>query len=80
MVLEDAKLVLGVIDHEVLEECTQALIEQDAERVLNLVDRLHGHGADLGEFCKGLQTHLRNLLMAKILKAGVFAENTVNGH
>lgn len=66
--VEETKQVLGVIDHEVLEEATGALIEQDAERALNVVEKLHVLGVDLVEFCKELQSHLRNLLMSKILK------------
>ncbi len=66
--IADARLVLGVIDQEVLDESTHALVEQDAERILNVVDKLHTLGVDLVEFCKELQFHLRNLLMIKILK------------
>jgi DNA polymerase-3 subunit gamma/tau len=66
--LEGTKIVLGVIDQEILDECTLSLIEQDAEKALNLIDRLYSKGVELVEFCKGLQTHLRNLLMVKILK------------
>lgn len=65
----DIKLVLGVIDPEVLDECTLALIEQDAERIMNLVERLHSLGVDLVEFCRELQLYFRNLLMIKILKS-----------
>ncbi len=65
----DTRRVLGVIDQEVLDESIQALIEQDAERLLNVIDKLHTLGVDLVEFCKELQSHLRNLLMIKILKS-----------
>jgi DNA polymerase-3 subunit gamma/tau len=65
---EETKLVLGVVDQDVLDECTSCLLEQDAERVLNLVDKLHALGVDLVAFCMGLLTHLRDLLMIKILK------------
>jgi len=65
----DIKLVLGIIDPEVLDECSIGLIEQDAERVLNLVEKLNSLGVDLVEFCRELQLYFRNLLMIKILKS-----------
>lgn len=65
----DVRRALGVIDEELLEDCTSALLEQDTEKAMNMVERLHSQGVDLGEFCKKLQSHLRNLLMIKILKS-----------
>ncbi len=61
--------VLGLVDRQVLGECTRALVEQDAPRALALVEELSSGGHDLTEFCKALQLHLRNLLMIKILEA-----------
>ncbi len=66
--LADAKVVLGQIDQEILDQCTDALIEQDGERVLAVVDHLSSLGQDLLEFCKALHSRLRDLLMIKILK------------
>jgi DNA polymerase-3 subunit gamma/tau len=69
VVLADTKLVLGQIDQEILDECTDALIAQNPEGVLSVVDSLTGRGQDLLEFCRALQSHLRDLLLIKILKA-----------
>ncbi|MDX1764478.1 MAG: DNA polymerase III subunit gamma/tau [bacterium] len=66
--LADAKVVLGQIDQEILEQCTEALIQQDSEQALAVVDDLSNRGLDLLEFCKALQSRLRDLLMIKMLK------------
>ncbi len=64
----DTKVVLGTMDQEVLDRARQALIHQDAQEAMNLVDTLVRDGQDLVEFCKALLSHLRDLLMIKILQ------------
>ncbi len=64
----ETRKVLGLVDRQVLDECTRALVERDAPRALSLVEELSSGGHDLTEFCKALQWHLRNLLMIRILE------------
>ncbi len=65
----ETQKVLGLVDRQVLEECTRTFVEQDAAGALALVEELSSGGQDLTEFCRALQLHLRNLLMIRILKS-----------
>ncbi|NOY52079.1 MAG: DNA polymerase III subunit gamma/tau [Deltaproteobacteria bacterium] len=65
----ETQKVLGLIDRQVLDACTRALVKQDAAGALALVEELSSGGQDLTEFCKALQLHLRNLLMIRILES-----------
>ncbi len=65
---EEVRLVLGLVDREVLEGCVEALIDQNAEQVLNIVNTLSARGQDLMEFVNALLAYLRDLLMIKVLK------------
>ncbi len=64
----DTRVVLGTMDQEVLDQARQALIQQNPQDAMNVVDTLVRNGQDLVEFCKTLLSHLRDLLMVKILQ------------
>ncbi len=63
----DTRVVLGALDQEVLDRARRALIQQDSQEAMDLVDTLVRNGHDLVEFCKALLSHLRDLLMVKIM-------------
>jgi len=63
---EDLLEVLGVIDHHDLFSTAAAIIDGDAVRCLETVERLYLHGHDLRRFCQELAEHFRNLLVMKM--------------
>ena len=63
---EDLLEVLGVIDHQELFSTATAIIEGDAVRCLETIERLYLHGHDLRRFCQELAEHFRNLLVMKM--------------
>jgi DNA polymerase-3 subunit gamma/tau len=65
---EDLLEVLGVIDHQDLFSTATAIIEGDAVRCLETIERLYLHGHDLRRFCQELAEHFRNLLVMKMSK------------
>ena len=58
---------LGVVDVDLYFEVTDRAAARDSAGLLDLVDRLVRRGYDLSEFALGLQEHLRNLLVAKMM-------------
>src|SRR5262249_45539383 len=69
---EDVSAALGLVDVETLNATMQAVGEQDASRLLRIVDEIVGRGYDLRNFCRELMTHIRGLLVVKV--AGFDAE------
>jgi len=63
---EDLLEVLGVIDRQALLDAAVAIIEGDAVRCLEIIERLYLHGHDLRRFCQELAAHFRNLLVIKV--------------
>ena len=64
-ITEDAvQNLLGLIPRDVYFGLTQAIVERDGARVLEIVDELAREGSDLGEFVAGLMAHFRHLLIA----------------
>ncbi len=64
-ITEDAvQNLLGLIPRDVYFSLTQAIVERDGARALEIVDELAREGSDLGEFVAGLMAHFRHLLIA----------------
>ncbi|MEW5979039.1 MAG: DNA polymerase III subunit gamma/tau [Acidobacteriota bacterium] len=59
--------LLGLIPYQLLEDLTSAIAEADGRRVLRLVEELVESGRNLQHFLREFLTHLRNLLMVKIV-------------
>lgn len=58
--------ILGIIDHQVISETSRAVIEGDAKKCLQIVDRTFQHGYDIKEFYRVLMEQFRNLLVSLI--------------
>lgn len=56
--------LLGLIPRDVYFGLTQAIVDRDGARALEIVDELAREGSDLGEFVAGLMAHFRHLLVA----------------
>jgi len=63
---DDLLEVLGVIDRQDLLHTATAILEGDAVRCLETIERLYLHGHDLRRFCQELAEHFRNLLVMKV--------------
>ena len=56
--------LLGLIPRDVYFDLTQAIVDRNGARALEIVDQLAREGSDLGEFVAGLMAHFRHLLVA----------------
>lgn len=60
---EAVRTILGSVRSDLLFECAEALLTQDATRALQLVTYLANEGKDIRDFLRGLVAHFRNLLL-----------------
>jgi DNA polymerase-3 subunit gamma/tau len=65
---EDLKEILGTISREILFEFSSTIMEEKADSVFPLVDRLIERGYDLRYFYKEFIQHFRNLLLVKSIE------------
>lgn len=67
--VSDAEVVeiLGAMDRQVLHETIQALAAGDRLRLLEIVEKVHGFGYDLKEFCAELARMARDLTVLMLL-------------
>lgn len=66
---EDLKEILGVMNREILFECSTAIIEERPDGIFPLVEKVIDGGYDLRFFYKELVQHFRNLLLIKSVKS-----------
>jgi len=62
----EVRALLGAFSLESLESVTQALLESDSRRMLEIVDELERNGRHLQHFSRELARYFRNLLVARI--------------
>ena len=62
---EQVRDLLGIVPQQMLEDFTNAIVQQDARKVLMLIDQLVC-GLNLQHFVREMLGHFRNLLMLKI--------------
>src|SRR5262245_21527999 len=65
----DVRALLGAFSLESLQKVTEALIESDPRRMLEVVDELERNGHNLQHFSRELSRYFRNLLVMKIAGA-----------
>ncbi|MBM4321234.1 MAG: DNA polymerase III subunit gamma/tau, partial [Deltaproteobacteria bacterium] len=61
--------VLGLADRSNLHQLTEALLQREATRVLELVEQVHGFGHDLARFAAELLQHLRDLVVIRTTRS-----------
>lgn len=66
LVYENVNEMLGIIDYEYYFKITDCLINQDVERVFQIVDEVYFKGLDLLTFVDGLIEHFRNILTLQL--------------
>jgi DNA polymerase-3 subunit gamma/tau len=62
----EVRALLGAFSLESLEKVTQALVESDSRRMLEVVDELERNGHNLQHFSRELARYFRNLLVIRI--------------
>src|SRR3954453_6568748 len=65
----EVRALLGAFSLESLERVTQALVDGDSRRMLEVVDELERNGQNLQHFSRELSRYFRNLLVARIAGA-----------
>src|SRR3954465_6439644 len=65
----EVRALLGAFSLESLEKVSQALVEADSRRMLEVVDELERNGQNLQHFSRELSRYFRNLLVARIAGA-----------
>jgi DNA polymerase-3 subunit gamma/tau len=65
----EVRALLGAFSLESLEKVTQALVDSDSRRMLEVVDELERNGQNLQHFSRELSRYFRNLLVARIAGA-----------
>ena len=63
---EQVRDLLGIVPQQMLDVFTNAIVQQDARKVLVLIDQLVASGLNLQHFLREMLGHFRNLLMLKI--------------
>lgn len=63
---QDVINALGIASSEMLMQTVNAIAEQNAKAVLQVVEELSRRGQDLRNFCRDLLSHFRDLLVTKI--------------
>jgi DNA polymerase III subunit gamma/tau len=64
---EDVLAVLGLVEEEVAEQVTEAVIAGDAAACLALADRVITAGRDIRQIFRGLVEHFRDLLIVAVV-------------
>ncbi len=62
--------ILGLVDRELLQRASQAIVDGDSRGMLELVESLADYGADYRNFARELLLHLREVLVVKLAPAG----------
>jgi DNA polymerase-3 subunit gamma/tau len=65
----EVRALLGAFSLESLEKITQALLDSDPRRMLEVVDELERNGQNLQHFSRELARYFRNLLVARVAGA-----------
>jgi DNA polymerase-3 subunit gamma/tau len=64
---QDVSAALGLVDVETLNQTLQAIADQNAQRLVHIVDEVMSRGYDLRNFCREMMVHIRALLVVKIV-------------
>ena len=67
---EEVAGLLGLVDRELLQRATRAIVEGSSLAMLELVESLADYGADYRNFVRELLLHLREILLVKLAPPG----------
>jgi len=63
---KDIADILGIMDSELLWQASQAILDGDARRCLEIVEKIYSYGYDIREFYRALMDQFRNLLVSLV--------------
>lgn len=66
---DDVIEVMGLISQELYFDFLQAIKERNTQFCIDFIAKLFNRGRDIAKFLEGLLWHLRNLMLAKIMKS-----------
>jgi len=67
----DVIAVMGLIEQDAYFEFVEALKNKDAQFCIDFIAKLFTRGKNISKFISGLQWHLRNVMLAKIMKSNL---------
>ncbi len=67
----DVIAVMGLIEQDAYFEFVEALKNKDAQFCIDFIAKLFTRGKNISKFISGLQWHLRNIMLAKIMKSNL---------
>jgi DNA polymerase-3 subunit gamma/tau len=62
----DISDILGIIDRDLVLECTRAIIDGSPEKCMQIVERIYAYGFDIKEFYRILMDQFRDLLISLV--------------
>jgi len=68
---EDVVAVMGLVEQEAFFEFVEAIKKQDAQFCIDFISKLFIRGKNISKFLQGLLWHLRNIMLAKIMKSNL---------
>ena len=68
---EDVVAVMGLVEQEAFFDFVEAIKKQDAQFCIDFISKLFTRGKDISKFLQGLLWHLRNIMLAKIMKSNL---------
>jgi DNA polymerase-3 subunit gamma/tau len=71
--------ILGVADRALLGKLGRAILARDAEAALSLVDAAFARGSDLVQLTHAILAHLRDLLVAQVVKSPASLASLIEG-
>ena len=68
---QDVVEVMGLVEQEAYFEFVDAIHNKDTQTCIDFIARLFTKGKDISKFLSGLLWHLRNVMLAKIMKSNL---------
>jgi DNA polymerase-3 subunit gamma/tau len=75
---EMVRALVGAVDTSTLFETTYALINKDANTLIEIVQNINAQGRDIAQFIAELTLHFRNLMVAKVVGDNIANSNALN--
>jgi DNA polymerase-3 subunit gamma/tau len=64
---KDISDILGIIDRDLVLECSRAIIDGSPEKCMQIVERIYAYGFDIKEFYRILMDQFRDLLISLVV-------------
>ena len=68
---DDVVAVMGLIEQEAFFEFVEAIKNRDTQFCIDFISKLFTRGKNISKFLQGLLWHLRNIMLAKIMKSNL---------